>query len=382
MLYSGYMKQLKLLVFMLVIAVVVLDVITLLIPMPTFVTNPGSYLLQIGIVSSFSLNYFAAAILFLYGLRGFKPEMRRSYSIITWSMVYAGIANLQYPILVYAGLIPRPWTSYGGSFWLVVPGIVALYFGVRHFAKTLGAHAWSASLPLVLGLWGAISVVALIIPARLDEPYVWYAVHQVGAVTNMVWSLATLGILVQITRLIGPAYLPALRWLLVANALRGAGFLHVLIAGYFGVNTPYNESGPIAAPFILTAICYVVAGFYFCKIRFLELTASAKTTSGSALLDAVVGLMALASNSRDVAHLKERLRMTTAKITPGRPISPENQQALARIYHELEDYLVYRERLKQYDRKTLRAQLSDEVLGILDERASKPPASTPTSNVG
>ncbi|HSX02406.1 MAG TPA: hypothetical protein VLI05_03790 [Candidatus Saccharimonadia bacterium] len=357
------MNRLRWLVVGIIGAIIALDIVLVLLPTPSFAADPAVFRLQILIVSSFSLNFFAAAVLFLYGMRDFKPDMRRSYQIITWSMVFFGVVNLQYPTLVYARLLPEPWTSHGGSLLIVIPGMILHYWGVRHFARAVGVATPAASLRLVLGIWLGLSLVAVLLPHRLDEPAFWYYLHQLGAAANITWNAFTFIILLKMLRVIGQAYRVALRWLAAGGGLVAVGFVHVLIAACFGLHNAYNEQGPVAAPFIAVAVCYLIAGYYFCTARFYQ--APQVAAAGRALLDAVMMAASLVSNRGDIDAQLAEVRGITAGLSPTQPLPLDDQQRLGAIYLSLEDYLVHHERIRTFSQAELRAQLSDEAQQLL-----------------
>src|SRR5688572_24087594 len=171
------MQNLKLITGALVAGIISLAVLIFFLPVPSYIDDPTAFRSQLVIVSSFSLNYFGAAILFLYGTRGFKPEMRHSYRITAMSMEFFGLANLQYPLLNYAGLIPGPWLTHGGSLAIVIPGVALHYLGARSFAKALGMPTKFTSIWLLVTVIALSSIMSLLTPHKIEMSEFWYGIH-------------------------------------------------------------------------------------------------------------------------------------------------------------------------------------------------------------
>lgn len=363
---SRTLGQLRLVTLGLLAGIVVLEILLGLIPVPGYIPDHTQFRLRMGITAILSFDLVAAALLFVYGLRDFKPEMRRSYQIIALSVAFFGITNLQYPILIFFNLIPGPWLSYGGSIIIIISGISLHYVGNRHFAKTLGINTKFTSWAV---LWATTAIgcaSVIFIPHHHEIPESWYQIHQIACTFDTIWNLFITGILVRSLQEVGPAYGPALRWLAAGSFGSALGFVQVfIVAATIGQNSAYNLSGLTAIPFAITGLFYITSGYLFCKIRFYGLGAKDHATSGRPILDAVINAARLASNRRDIEGLLERVRAITASLAPGQSLSPTNQQALIQIYLQIEDYLISRERLRSFTREGLRARLSIEAAKLL-----------------
>lgn len=356
------MGKLKLYAFLIVAAIVLIEVTLFFIPVPANVTDVQAFKSSFLVVSLFSAFYFAAALMFLFGLADFRQEMRKSYIIITASMAFFGIVNLQYPVLLYAGLIPGEWTTYGGSLLIIIPGVIMHYAGIRKMATSLKLNSRFLAVSSVLFAIAVASIGVVFLPHIKEIPELWFGVHQIGATINLVLNIFTTVIVCVILQVVGSAYKTALRWFLAALILSSLGFLHIIIAALFGQNNAYTEQGLTAVPFIIVALMYFISGYYFSRIRFYK----AKPDSGFAIVDAIVTIAALASNKNEIDEPLDKMRKMTASLNRSHPLSATESAELIKIYLQIEDYLVKKERLKSFTQNSLRARLSSEAIRIIE----------------
>lgn len=358
------MKKLRAYVWGLLAATLAIEAILFTLPAPSFVTDLQTYKTSFLIVSLFSAFYFSAAILFLYGIKGFRPEMRKSYLIITASMAFFGIVNLQYPILIYAGLIPGVWTTFGGSLLIIIPGVIMQYWGIRHIAQTLGIKNSFMSLQLLVFVLLASCAMTILIPHVKEIPEFWFGLHQVAATVDLILNLFTAVILYNVIKTVGPTYLPSLRWFFAGIVVSVLGFLHVIIAALFGQNNAYTEQGTTALPFILVAIMYFVSGYYFCKIPYLGY--NKRSNKGHEIVDAIITIASLVSYQKDIDPSLEQMRNITARISPDQELANTDENALVKIYLDIEQYLINYEKLKNFSQDSLRARLSVEAVRVIE----------------
>lgn len=359
------MRRLRWYLFAITASAILLEALLFLVPAPAFITNVQEFKSQLIVVSSFSIFYFAAAVLFLYGMYEFKPEMRRSYLIITSSMAFFGFVNLQYPLLLNTGHIPGPWVTYGGSLLIIIPGVIMHYWGVRHVAKTLGLTNASTSVTVMLATMILLAGVVMFLPHLREIPEFWFAAHQIAAVANFVLNLFSALILVAIVQNVGASYQPAFRWLKASVIVSTLGFAHIIVAALFGQDTAYTRAGTTAAPFIVVSLLYAMAGYYFCKVRLYGQHDTQTIVPGQGMLDAVISTANLISDPREVDNLLDGVRRVTAKLGPNEALTPTDSQQLADIYLQLEDYLLHREKLKTFTKNGLRARLNEEAVQLI-----------------
>ncbi len=348
---------------------VVLEALGWLLPVPGFVTRDiAHFKIQTLVVVALALSYLITAVLFAYGARGFKPQMRRSYQILVVSMVFFGVINFQYPVLRYLSVIPGPWNDYGLSLMVVVPGIILHYAAARHFARVLGVSGQWMSVRLMMVVGGLAAFIGLFIPHVHEFSDWWFALHQVVAVAAAVMHVFAAGILLVVLREIGASYKPAIRWWMAGSWVAGIAYLHVMIAALSGQHNQYTLQGATVAPFILDAVIYLVAGYQFASIRFKGLLAPVPSgANGLSIIDAVVGAASLISNPSKVNDELNILRQITAGLAPGAELSAVDRKRLVWLYLALENYLVKHERLRTFTREGLRARLSEPVLREVEQ---------------
>lgn len=78
-------------------------------------------------------------------------------------------------------------------------------------------------------------------------------------------------------------------------------------------------------------------------------------------LDMVTHAASLASNVKYIDPILDDVRMITAKLEPGQPISDNDNKKLICAYLQIETYLIAKESLRTFTREDLRRRCTDDL---------------------
>ncbi|HEX3081940.1 MAG TPA: hypothetical protein VHQ86_01680 [Candidatus Saccharimonadia bacterium] len=307
-----------------------------------------------------------AAWYFATNLSGFKRDLRVAYILIAVGSLFLGLAQLQLPLLTVIDAWAS-WYARGGL--VLIPYLItalAMYLGMRKFAQTLGLKLIWAKPWLVV----ALSAAAIVGCAILFWPYVANFIdHAYDALIgwNEAMGLATVMITYRLRANLGPAYRPAMTWLLVSFTITMVAGLQQLWLLHF---TPgawsYRNHGWSYWLLVAASMAFLRTGLVF-----RELTRGFSATANP--LDVVVYTAGLVSRPRDIEPILNRLRVVTAgmagKDATEHALTAEQTSKLLQIYIDLEEYLVTKEPLRKLTRDRLRLSLPDSFIKHLPEDA-------------
>ena len=99
-----------------------------------------------------------------------------------------------------------------------------------------------------------------------------------------------------------------------------------------------------------------------------DLFAKNSKTEGSISnsLDMVTRAASLASNDRNIDLILDDVRMVTAKLQPGQPISDADNKKHIRAYLQIEKYLITEESLRTFTKEGLRRKYTDDLRQYVD----------------
>ena len=83
------------------------------------------------------------------------------------------------------------------------------------------------------------------------------------------------------------------------------------------------------------------------------------------ILDAVIYVAGLVSDSDAIDPILDGVRGITAKLQPGEAPSKEDAQSLINIYLQIEQYLVTKEAIRTFAKEDLRIRLDPPVLTMI-----------------
>lgn len=306
-----------------------------------------------------------AAALFLWGLAGFKRQLRIAYGAICVALVLLGLAQVQAAFLTYFELSSSFWVTSG---LVVVPYIVPvilMFYGVRLFAKLFEVKTVWMSFWAVFGIatlvGGGVALAASLLTPNNAE----FLLGVTLAAWTTVWMFAT----VMVTRKpgVGPVYREALRWFGAANVtVVFAGVGYVASSLLLGNENALLDYGAAVFPHMIAGLLYIRAAYAFKLIN--QERAPVAGTQQVSLVDIIVFEASLASNPARVDSILDTVRVITA--TGAQTLSPEQQVALRQVYIKIEQFLVQKEPVRQFTPQTVRQQIA-RYFGMSDDELAR-----------
>ncbi len=290
--------------------------------------------------------YMGAALLFLTGLRSFKPKLKAAYILICSGFILLSIAYLQVHI---SSLIDVPqWTTLG---LIVVPFLVwglIIFLGVRMFASLLDIRSLWGSLPVGIGASIILSVL-LSLPPHYPSPDGEIAFDATTIITTMAGTFIAMatGLIYVIRKQASILYTPVMTWLFAAMSTQVVGTVFYMIPHFLlPADHPFFTINSNLVLAVLTGALLLKAGLEF---RLIEEDALPEHPRPNATpLDVVTYVVSLVSNPTAIDNILDTVRTITAR-TSGSALSTQQQESLAQVCHQIEDYLVHTEPVRKYD---------------------------------
>lgn len=350
------MKRTRLFVWLTVSLAVAGSMSTLLLPARTGGEfSPAGFHSTLLLAVADTILQLGAAALFVWGLKGFKQELRSAYVAICSGIAVLGFANLQLPFLAYFDLTQSFIVSSGLVTVPYIAPALLVFVGVRKLAKLFGVQTRWMSFWFVLGvaMVSAGSLTALGALLKRSEGSEFLATIGFSAWTA-IFLFATFIILLAIKKVAGPIYGEAIKWFAAARGVdttTGASYTLILIA--LGSNTFISEYGVVLIPSTIAAILFLRSGYYF-KLINEDRNVDTEPRAVS-LIDVVTFAASQASNPSRIDKALDKLRLLTAHLPPNsRELTPEQNETLKGVYATIELYLVESEPLRQFTLEGLR----------------------------
>lgn len=306
--------------------------------------------------------------LFLSSLHTFSGRLRLAYTTLSVGMLLLGIAGLQFPILSMRHELDSWWVSSGAATIPFVVAGLAIYLGIRNFARILSVHFFATTLWHVLGITILACVAITLVPHLRITPTptaeLQYDVFMALLVWVMSMELFAALILWRIRHVIGPLYTGAVTWLAVAMSLTVATGLLELFYSLLSTYslTWYTKYALNLIPSLLPAIAALIAGSVFKSIAERRLNPDAD------YIDVIVYMEKLASSPDALDKEMDQLRLITARLNPDHGhLSDNDVNALVTLYLKIEHYLVNNEPLRHFTQEELRALLPEKFANLLND---------------
>ncbi len=347
------MKRTKVFAWLTVVLALVAGAAALLVPAPSEESAAFHSSLLLSVVTTVA--QLGAASLFVWGLRGFKHQLRVAYGIICVGIVVLAFSNLQLPIVTYFDLTESIYVK-GGiiSIPYIAPALL-VFFGVRLFArlfqiKTLWMSFWFVMGIAVVSAACAAGLGSVVSPASGQE-----LLASIGlSAWTAVFLLASVLIVLAIGRVAGPLYHDALRWFAAARivvTLTSLSYTFVLI--FLGDQSPISKYGGVLVPSAIAAFLFLVSGYAFKLINEDRVTQGLSKAPN--MIDVVTFAASQASNPSEVDATLDTLRKMTSRMsTDERTLTTEQQEMLKHVYADIEQYLVAKEPLRRLTAEEVR----------------------------
>lgn len=314
------------------------------------------------------LLYIAAAILFLFAIKPFRPSLRGAYRFMGAgaSMLLVGIIVIY--SLAAVGLSDKPWTPV----LVEVPFIfmaIAFYVGIQAFARLIGVQSMFTRSRLVYPISVGIGIVVAFIVGMINgQVFDVLAGIRSFNLQFFMWGMI---LAYQVVRLASPFYKTAFTWFAVFS---GMTVLNTIL-GHF-------QEHPFVSWFVeASVITYLVTGFIlsmaawqFNRLAYAEKNGTfVHQNAGGAAnsktsVDIIIFLAGFASNPTLVDPYLDTVRNITSSVSD-RKLNEGEQAKLADVYLRIEDFLINKEPLRRFNQKDLRQMIDLQFKEAVNEPA-------------
>jgi hypothetical protein len=331
-----------------------------------------------GITLAIALLNVGAAILFMMGVGGFTKALQRSYLFISIGIALLGLSLAQLPLVIYSGHLEEFWRDSGLAALPIVAALVVLFVGTRAFARLFTIKNITTSPLIALGAVVLLSVLFSVLPhAPISTTESMFDMQNSFSVLNTV--IVALGMLhiLQVKRVASIMYTAALAWLALAfgtMTVAGLGYLFALLS--FGDQQWYLTGALPLIPTCVAALFLVRSAYAFNAVTvqgqgdftkrdvtrtFFGTRHKPGADAPLSSLDIIMYAANLASDSRAVDPILDRMRYITSRLEPGQPLSSSDEAELSHVYLELEEYLLHKEPVRKFSKEELRTKITERL---------------------
>lgn len=320
-----------------------------------------------------TVSFCGSALLFFRGLGAFKAGLQAAYRWFSAGNIGFGVAMLQWPVIVVAGLQSSFWAVSGV---VVVPFLLAtflMYVGMRQFALLLGVQTivtsrlFSVSVALACMVGSGLAAHFF---ATNNTPGIENEAYTATVAWTTIYGLLAWLLVRKVIGVIGRSYQRAMSWQAAALGMMVFGGAHECVTSYFLTEGDwYIYAGVSMWPFVIAGCLFVGAGYQMGLMRFAadqdDSPPSAPTQDARAFIDSILGVASLASRPNDIDSILDGLRGVTAAMRPGEALSEAQIRILVDVYMQLERYLTTADPLRVFTREELEARLAPDVRAYL-----------------
>lgn len=306
-----------------------------------------------------------ATIIYLTSFQKFTRRLKVAYGFICATSILATLGTLQLLVVSAFGLRSTSWVEYGGTEFPFLLSLFVVYVGYSLFGtllgiKTVGKTPWAVGVIAVLLAIG--STVLPHVPKLDPEPAVDLSIA--FSTAQVVCLLPTVSLLFVLKRRAGPLYTPALAWMMLSlsAALLAAGVhlwqyiflpddhwfvVYRFFSIFLGISGIFSLKAAISfsnIPLASELSPYLGSLTFFGKLR-------RPKTEEFTLVDVVIFTANLASNVKALDPFLDTVRYLTSKEST--QISKNDQEALARAYAGIENFLIEEEPIRKYTKQEL-----------------------------
>lgn len=349
------MRRVRIIAAITILAIVGLTGLSLLLPSPAQ-TPPDIFHKQLMVTLLIGLTHFGAALFFILCLPNFKAELRKAYVAICAGMITLGVSQFMYPIFAYMG-VQNPN-------WYIAPSIVAILadllilWGVKGFARLLYITPMMLSWLVVIGVTALVSFLSVFLPHYPSFiPEKALDLSQALYVVSIVMLLFTSSLMILIKRSTGHAYVAATTWFIVAQLSAAVSLIFLFVANMIDPALLSWLKVPATTPLAFVGMFSMAAGYAFNKIGPYGESVGVLHREVT-LVDVIEYLASFASNPSSIDPILDDMRVITSSQQAGQKLSAAEEAKLAATCRNLQDYLINRETLRQFDAETIRKSVS------------------------
>lgn len=317
-----------------------------------------------------SILMLGAAGMILSTLSRFKKSLRIAYILVACGIVAIAFSVTQLAVIGFFNAYNSWYVNYGVLIVPFIPSTALIYLGVRRFARLLEVRTLFTSFWFVT-LLAIIASIISYITARAWARTLYIAGTDIYIATvawTTVYAASAATLLRRISQRIGPFYHDALLWLYFALVALSVAGLHEHLSSYWFGNPDFYVSHGIATiPFIITGLLLLRAAYALCALSTPVIADehAAETAASAAIpiqdseyTNAITYAASLSSHPNDMDFILDDLRLVTASLKGGQPLSAEDKRRLINVYLKVELYLTYHDPLRNFRRDEVRSKLS------------------------
>lgn len=369
------MQQLKAATGIVIVSIILLFIISIFMPTPTG-ANWWAFYLHLSIALGTAAGFVGGSIIFLRGLNGFTPALKKAYRILAVGLIMLGIAFVGLPLVLYGGPIEAAFKGSRAAAILFVFAFLAIYASTRLFAKLFKIHNftttwWFALIPSLLLSVGIFFIPH--VPTKTDE----FAFDAANAFTLFsTWIAYASSIhFYQIKKRASLQYTNALAWMILSFVIMGSsGLLDMIGLMALGDDQWFLVGALPMLPLFVASLCFLRAAYAFNLISLGKFntnldTLSARTFFGKQVtsapnskvssIDIVTYAANLASSPQAIDPLLDRLRAVTSRIKPDEKLSQTDNLTLKKVYLDIEQYLIDEEPVREFSQESLRQTIAN-----------------------
>lgn len=301
---------------------------------------------------------------FLNGLKYFKSGLKQACITLCIGIGLFGLAQVQLPLISLF-----EWGFWINSGGLAIPyllGVIGIFLGIRLFARLLSIKSLLSSSLLALFVTIIVSVGVAALPhVKVATDELSYDIALALSIWNSVFITFAAILAFRIRQNIGPAYTHSMTWLFRALVIISfAGWHYTVVQLTMTTGHWYYDYSLTILPFVAGAFVLVLAGRSFNSINMPVETDEVTPVRSRKVqkaapdawleLDIVLYLASLVSNPTEVDVILDDVRLVTAHSQPGQALPEKDKQILARVYTQLENYLLHKDALRVFTLKDLR----------------------------
>jgi hypothetical protein len=309
---------------------------------------------------------FGAAWIFLDGIQHFKAVLQKAYRLLCVGIAFFGLAQVQFGLLI----IVLGWTFWLDSGLIALPYLLFalfMFLAMQRFAGILDIRGRAASLGWAIAAAFAAAVLFAYLPHAYTADVTSYRVTVGLAIWDVVFVGFAAALTLIIKRTIGDAYARAMTWLFWSLVIIGIAGVHfAVVEMIMGPGNWYYDGSVTIMPFFVGALVMLRAGYEMAMVADAPVSLKQRTDGGepsseALLIDVVVYLASLASVPREIDPMLDTLRQVTSRASNrDHSLGDQDRQALVTVSKQLVDYLVTRERLRNFTPQELHTAVRRE----------------------
>ena len=290
----------------------------------------------------------AAVPFFVMGLKQFKRGLRGAFGFINAGIILYALAQLQFPLATIFDL--GIWINSGGIILPYIASVTLLLIGIARFGRLLQLRNRWFKLR-----WAYLAATAVaILSSFIPHPPIPLAEMEFDisiGLNNWVITVVAFAAIStwKIRNVAADRFKNTLNWLFASLALLALSAFHYAVVSYVAMTSWYANSPFMYTFMLISAISFMQAAYAFTRVTTFE----AAQPQANSPVDVIMYVAGMASRPTAIDPLLDTLRRVTS-TTSGKGLSAAQETELAKLYQQLEGYLIGSEPLQKITASGLR----------------------------